>query len=290
MIEGHILFAAVLAQAPRRFRRQAEQGLDGAARLTPRAQFEDLPQEDKRRNDRSSLKVHSHCTTVRAEGSWEKARHECRNHAVEVGSPGANRNECEHVQAAIDDGGPSARKEWPATPEYDWGRQDQLHPGEEMHREGMLHWLAWEHLGHRQQQERHRQAQTDPEPAGHVDQFGIRLLFQTHALWFEGHPTDGASTWLRSDNLRVHGTDIRCPRAWDGRHHGFKGHAAAGTGPWPLLAHFRMHGAGVHRPSHRCTPVGIVGWRHILRRISAKLLQTVGAAESVRYAIVDLCS
>ena len=47
---------------------------DGAARLAPRAQFEDLPQEDERRDDRSRLKVHGHCTTVRAEGRREDVR------------------------------------------------------------------------------------------------------------------------------------------------------------------------------------------------------------------------
>ena len=131
MVEGHILFTAVVAEAPRRFRCQAEQGLDGATRLTPRAQFEDLPQQDQRRNDRGSLKVHGHCTTVRTEGSRKDIRHERRNHAVDVGSPGADGDECEHVQAAIDEGGPPARKERPATPEHDRSRKDQLHPGEE---------------------------------------------------------------------------------------------------------------------------------------------------------------
>ena len=76
----------------------------------------------------------------------------------------------------------------------------------------MLHRLAWEHLGHRQQQEWHRQEQTDPEPAGHVDQFGIRFLFQTHGLWFEGHATDGAAARFRADNLRgAWGRCTSCP-------------------------------------------------------------------------------
>src|SRR5262245_49630437 len=88
----------------------------------------------------------------------------------------------------------------------------------------------------------------------------------------------------------MHGTDIRRPCAWDGCHHGFKGHATDGAGARPILAHLRVHGAGVYRPRHRYTPVGIVSWRHILRRVSAKLLQAVGAAESIRYAIVGLRS
>src|SRR5262249_13161323 len=131
MVKGHILFTSVVTEALCRFRRQAEQGLYSAARLTPRAQFENLPQEDKRCNDRGSLKVHGHYPPVRAEGSWEKARHECGNHAVDIGSSSAKRDEGKHVQAAIDEGGPSARKERPATPEDDRGRKDQLHPGEE---------------------------------------------------------------------------------------------------------------------------------------------------------------
>src|SRR5438132_10197155 len=61
-----------------------------------------------------------------------------------------------HIQVAIDQGGPAALKERPTTPEDDRGGKDQLHPGEEMRGEGMLHRLAWKHLGHRQQQERRR--------------------------------------------------------------------------------------------------------------------------------------
>ena len=80
----------------------------------------------------------------------------------------------------------------------------------------------------------------------HVDQFGIRFLLHTHGPWFEGHTTDGAAARFGAHNLGVHGT-------------------------------------GVHRPRHRRTPVAIGGWRHILRRVSAKFLQAVGAAEDVRY-------
>src|SRR5215471_19967813 len=104
MVEGHILFTPVVTETTRRFRCQAEQSLDSAARLTPRAQFEDLPQQDQRRNDRSRLKVYSHCTTVCAQGSRKETRHERRKDAVDIGSPGTNRDECEHIQAAIDEG------------------------------------------------------------------------------------------------------------------------------------------------------------------------------------------
>src|SRR5262249_52794918 len=125
--------------------------------------------------------------------------------------------------------------ERPATPEDDRGRKDELHPSEERRGEGMLHWLAWEHLGHRQQQQRHCQDQTNPEPTGHVDQFRIRFLLQAYGTGFEGHPADG-------------------------------------TRAWPILAHLGMHGTGIHPPRHRYTPVGIVSWRYILRWVSAKLL------------------
>src|SRR5438128_906441 len=111
-----------------------------------RAQFENLSQQDERRNDRCGLEVHGHFPTMRAEGVRKETGHEGRDHTVDVGGACADRDECEHVQAAVDEGGPPARKERPAPPEYDRRREDQLHPGEETRGECMVHRSAWQHL------------------------------------------------------------------------------------------------------------------------------------------------
>ena len=72
------------------------------------------------------------------------------------------------------------------------------------------------HLGHREQQERNRQSQADPEPPRHVDEFGIGgLLLRHHGDRFEGHPADRARARTIADDLRVHGAGVRgSGRSW----------------------------------------------------------------------------
>ena len=101
LVEGHILFTAVVAEATRHFRCQAEQGLDGTTRLAARPQFEDLPRRARVVMTAAASKYTA--TAHRGYGrSGEDIRHERCNHAIDVGSPSANGDECEHVQAAID--------------------------------------------------------------------------------------------------------------------------------------------------------------------------------------------
>ena len=52
-----IVLAAVLHHHPRRFRREAEQRLDGAGGALARAKLEHLPQENERGDHRGGLEV-----------------------------------------------------------------------------------------------------------------------------------------------------------------------------------------------------------------------------------------
>src|SRR5215813_2083627 len=65
---------------------------------------------------------------------------------------------------------------------------------------------------HFQYQNRHGKDEADPEPPGHVDQFGVRFLFSDGDQWFERHATYRAVPWLALPDLGVHWAGI--DRAW----------------------------------------------------------------------------
>ncbi len=59
-LERHVLLAAVVRQAPRRLRRQAEERADGRAGAAARAQLEHLAQQHQRHDHRGRLEVDRH--------------------------------------------------------------------------------------------------------------------------------------------------------------------------------------------------------------------------------------
>ena len=89
-----------------------------------------------------------------AERVREDVREESSDHTVAVGRPGAEGDESEHVQAAVDEGCPATLEERPSPPEHHWRGKCQLQPGKEAGGERMLQRLAWQHLRHGQQEDR----------------------------------------------------------------------------------------------------------------------------------------
>ena len=63
---------------------------------------------------------------------------------------------------------------------------------------------------------------------------------------FEGHPTNGAGSWLRGRDLWMHRTDP-LGRGGIRNSSGFEGHSAVGATAGPDVAHLRVHRAGVFR-------------------------------------------
>ena len=92
---------------PCRFRREAEQLFDRGARAAPRAQFEDLPEQDEHDDDRGRLEVDRH-VPAHAKRMREQARNERRHHAVRVRGADTERDQREHVQVSADDRRPAA--------------------------------------------------------------------------------------------------------------------------------------------------------------------------------------
>jgi hypothetical protein len=175
-IEGNVLVAAIRAQSARALGRQVEQGADRAARLETGAQLENLAEENQRNDDGRRLEVERHLSVWIAERGGKDAGRQGSRQAVEVGDAGAERDQREHVEPAIDDRGPAAPEERPAAPQHDRRPEDQLHPdrkarGEEDVERGLV-----EMLGHDDGQQRQRKRDTDPEAPRQVAKFGVRRI------------------------------------------------------------------------------------------------------------------
>ena len=68
-------------------------------------------------------------------------------------------------------------------------------------------------MRHGQEKDRQGQRCSDPEPAGHVDQFGIVLGgIRRDGLELQGHSTDRAIARLIALDLRVHRAGVERPR------------------------------------------------------------------------------
>ena len=128
------------------------------------------------------------------------------HHTVEVGRRDAQRNQREHVEAALPDGFDAAHKERPAAPEDDRCRQREFNPG------GPSRVRDRSECGyvmpHRENEYGERQRQSDPEPPAHVEEFRIRTGIHRRLHRFQGHATNRAGARSDLSNLRVHGAGV----------------------------------------------------------------------------------
>jgi len=111
-------------------RGKPEQRLDGAAGLASRAQLEDLTEEHQDGDHRRRLEVEPDLAAVGPERLREEVGRDRRHDAVGPGRAGPQRDQREHVEAAVQDGHPRPLEEGPAAPQDDGRRQNQLEPGD----------------------------------------------------------------------------------------------------------------------------------------------------------------
>ena len=184
-------------------RGQAEQLLERRAGTAARPQFQHLPDEDQRRDDHSGVEIRLDSAML-TEPVREDARHDRSERAVRVGRADPHRDQRKHIRTAVDDRGPRSNEERPTRPEDHRGRECQANPIDRTHID-VAHDAAGEHhIGHREQKNRNRQNDRDPEPARHVDQLGIRLLFETDHPRFQCHAADRTHARLLPHDLWVH--------------------------------------------------------------------------------------
>jgi hypothetical protein len=103
VLERHVLVRSVVAHAARRLRRQPEQGANRGARLAARAQLQHLAELHQHDDHGRSLEVHVDAAVGHPERRREDAGRDRRHDAVGPRHAHAERDEREHVRAAIDD-------------------------------------------------------------------------------------------------------------------------------------------------------------------------------------------
>jgi hypothetical protein len=168
VLEWHVAFAAARIDAVSHPRRKLEQRADCPGGVGAGAQLQHLPEQHQRDNDRRGLEIQRRRARLVAERRRQNAGDHSRDDRKHPGCARAERDQREHVEAAVDDRLPTAHKEWPAGPEHDWSRERELRPGnggmrEQAHRVDRRNELA----EHRPQQ-RHRQRDANPKAPRHV--------------------------------------------------------------------------------------------------------------------------
>ena len=171
-VKRDVFVAAVVLDAARGLGRKIEQRADRAGRCLARAQFKDLAHQHQDRDDAGGLEIRCGRAAVSATKRWWKeSRRKRGDEAVGIGDARAHRDQCEHVQVARHKRLPAAHEEGPACPEHDRRRESELHGVRESRIDPIVR--AGEVRAHFEDKDRDRQRKTDPEPARHVDKFGI---------------------------------------------------------------------------------------------------------------------
>ncbi len=103
LLERHVLFRAAVAHAARGLRREAKQRANRGTRPASRTQLQDLAEQHERDNHGRGFEVNGHRSTLVAEGGREDLRRQRGDDAVHVGDADAERDQGEHVEAAVDE-------------------------------------------------------------------------------------------------------------------------------------------------------------------------------------------
>jgi len=141
-----------------------------------RLEFENLPEQHERRNDRGRLEVHSDLAVAVVKRRREYPRQYGGDERIAERDADAECDQREHVEVARADRLYAAHEERPAAPGHDRCGQQQLHPVGRARRQQAGQRIAGEHLAHRVHEQRQGQRHADPEPAPHVVELGrVRL-------------------------------------------------------------------------------------------------------------------
>ena len=198
MRQFDILFLAILAQAPRRFRRQAQQGADGGGGLRARLQFQQLAQQGQRDDHCGGFEVHPDMAVV-AERGREQLRRQHGHHAVAVGGAHAGADQRPHVGAAVADGLRPALKEGPGGPEHDRRAEGEFQPDAHGGRDDVE-----VHAAHGQQQRGRAERQRPPEAPAEIGQLRILFFLQRRQHRFQRHAAQRTRARAVLHDLRVH--------------------------------------------------------------------------------------
>ncbi len=189
-LERNVALDAVFYETSR-FGSEVEERSKGAAGSGAGAKLENLAEQNERGDDGGGLEVERESSHTGSEGCRDGVRKKCGDEAEQVGCAGAERDQGEHIQVAVKDGGPGTLEEWPAAPKHNGRGEGELKrrgdsPGEK-----------------HEEQKWNGEDDTDPEAPRHVLQFGIGFF----AGDFDGlqrHAAFGARTGTELAHLGMH--------------------------------------------------------------------------------------
>src|SRR6185437_660431 len=86
LLKRHLFVTSITPNAAGGFRSKVQKRADRAAGLFPRAQFENLPEQDEHGDDGSGLVIHGD-DSVLSQGLWKETWCEGRSETVQIGGP-----------------------------------------------------------------------------------------------------------------------------------------------------------------------------------------------------------
>ena len=98
LFKRHFLIIAVVADTPRYFRREVQQGADGAPGLLARPQFENLAEQHKHRDDGSRFIIDGDDSAFLPQSFRKESGRECGGKAVEIGGTDTQRDQAKHIE------------------------------------------------------------------------------------------------------------------------------------------------------------------------------------------------
>ncbi len=201
----------------RAFGREIEQGADRAAGLRAGAQFEHLAEQYQGDDDRRRLEIDRHRSVRHAERGGEYPRQQRRDQAVAIGDAGAERDQREHVEPAVDDRSPAAPEKRPPAPQHGRCRERPAGPRQQRRADQRVERRFGNVLAHGDRHQRDRQRHPDPEPPRHVAQLGVGGLPGSRRHRLERHAADRAAAGPVAHDLRMHRAgplDLTGPRCF----------------------------------------------------------------------------
>ena len=224
---------------------QTEQRPQRRAGPVPRPQLQHLSEQYQHDDDHGRVEVRLDAA-LHPEAVRKAVGDDGGRHAVEERRSHAERDQREHVRAAIDDRRPAPLKEGTPRPQHDGhgageldpvghGPAQRQHPG------------AGNHLGHRDAEHREPDHRGDPEAPRHISQLRVGRLIRSHRARLQRHAALRTRSRLRAHDLRVHRAGVLDRRRRQRGDLRLERHAAARAGNRLGLAHLRAHRTDVRR-------------------------------------------
>ena len=200
--KANFLVGAFGVDASHGLRRKVEQGPDRAAGLLPCAEFENLAEQHEDGNRRRRLEIDGDRAVHSPKVRREQARRNRGDDAVGPGDARAHGDQREHIEIAVPERRPCPLEKWPAGPQHDRRRENELNPVQNYRRK--QHMEIGEMSAHCERNHRDRKGQRNPKAPGHINEFRARASRFGGDFRLQRHAADRASAGVVLTNLWMH--------------------------------------------------------------------------------------